>query len=346
MSEWRITRLRGKFALTFDRDGKRHRHTLATNDAREAHRIAPALYAELTKPLGRTVKDLWEAYRTDKSGKPIATTMKYTWKPIGPHFGHRDGEAITKAECESYTIERRKLGRSDGAIHTELGHLRTVLVWAQKGRLIDNAPHIHRPQKPDPKERFLTRTEAQKTLAAASLPHVKLAIHLMLGTAARISAILELTWDRIDFQRRLIHLVDPELKGKRKGRATVPINDTLLVALQEAKRGSLSDYVIEWAGDRVKSIKKSIATAASNAGLDNVSPHVFRHTAAVWMAEAGISMSEIAQYLGHTNPGITFRVYAKYSPEHLRKAASALEMGIYEVPSGPREPKKANESGT
>jgi len=342
MPEWRITRLRGQFALTFDRDGRRHRHTLNTDDAREAQRLAPAVYAELTRPSGRTIADLWEAYRLDKAGKPIATTMSYTWKALGPVFGHRDGEAVTKAECEAYTEARRKLGRSDGAIHTELGHLRTVLVWAQKNRMIAHAPEISRPQKPAPKDRHLTRHEAQRIIAAASLPHVKLAVHLMLATAARVSALLELTWDRVDFKRRLIHLIDPDETARRKGRATVPINDTLLVALQEARKGALSDYVVEWGGERVKSIKKSIATAAKLANLDDVSPHVFRHTAAVWMAEAGIPISEIAQYLGHSNPIITYRVYAKYSPNHLRKAASALEMGIYEVPFGTNEPAKKN----
>ena len=46
---------------------------------------------------------------------------------------------------------------------------------------------------------------------------------------------------------------------------------------------------------------------------------------AVWMAEAGVVMDEIAQFLAHTDPRITYRVYARYSPEYLRKAASALD---------------------
>lgn len=346
MQEWRITRLRGQFALTFDKDGRRHRYTLNTDDAREANRIAPALYAELTRPSGRTVSDLWEAYRADKSAKPIATTMRYTGKAIIPHFGHRDGEAVTKGECQSYIAARHKLGRSDGSIHTELGHLRTVLVWAQKNRLINHAPEIYRPEKPSPKDRYLTRDEAQRILAAATLPHVKLSIHLMLATAARVSAILELTWDRVDFKRRLIHLIDPTVKIRRKGRATVPINSTLMAALQEAKGGALSEYVVEWSGERVKSIRKGIATAADKAGLDDVSPHVFRHTSAVWMAEAGIPITEIAQYLGHSNPSVTYRVYSRYSPDHLRKAASALEIGIYEERLGSREPTNVNTGGT
>ncbi|MBB3977397.1 integrase [Rhizobium azooxidifex] len=333
MSEWRITRLRGKLALTFERDGKRQRHSLGTDDPRQAYLIAPALFAELTRPTGRTVQDLWTAYIQDKAGKAVLVTMEYTWKALKERFGARDGESITKEDCRAHTIARHQSGISDGTIHTELGHLRTVLVWAEKNRLIDKAPQIERPAKPDPKDRYLTREEAQRILASAKTPHLRTAIHLMLGTAARVTAILELKWDRVDFDRKLIHLRDPDDKVKRKGRAIVPINSTLLTALRDAQAGALTDYVVEWGGEPVKSLKRGIATAAREAKIKDVSAHVFRHTAAVWMAEAGVPMEEISQYLGHSSAEITRRVYARYSPDHLRKAADALNLGLYVAPS-------------
>jgi len=67
------------------------------------------------------------------------------------------------------------------------------------------------------------------------------------------------------------------------------------------------------------------ATAIA-AGLSFVSPHVFRHSAAVWMAEGGVPMEEIAQFLGHSDVEITRKVYARYSPDYLQKAAKALEL--------------------
>ncbi|ATU90703.1 tyrosine-type recombinase/integrase [Phyllobacterium zundukense] len=262
----------------------------------------------------------------DKQGRAVLVTMLHTWKALQERFGTRDGESITKEDCRAHTADRRQTGIADGTIHTELGHLRTVLVWAEKNMLIGKAPEIERPSKPDPKDRHLTREEAQRILEAAKTPHLKTAIHLMLGTAARVTAILELTWDRVDFDRRLIYLRDPSDKVKRKGRAIVPINATLLTALRDAKAGALTEYVVEWAGQPVKSLKRGIATAANNADVKDVSAHVFRHTAAVWMAEASVPMEEISQYLGHSNVEITRRVYARYSPDHLRKAASASNL--------------------
>jgi integrase len=43
------------------------------------------------------------------------------------------------------------------------------------------------------------------------------------------------------------------------------------------------------------------------------------------MAEAGIPMPEISQFLGHANTRVTEEVYARFSPNYLRDAASALE---------------------
>jgi len=61
------------------------------------------------------------------------------------------------------------------------------------------------------------------------------------------------------------------------------------------------------------------------AGIGHVHPHLLRHSAAVHMAEDGVRMEEIAQYLGHSDANVTRKVYARFSPDYLRKAAASLE---------------------
>lgn len=78
--------------------------------------------------------------------------------------------------------------------------------------------------------------------------------------------------------------------------------------------------LIEYAGRPVLNIKKKPAPAAERADL---APHNLRHSAAVSMAEGSVSMNEITQFLGHSDPGITYRVYARLSPEYPRKAAAS-----------------------
>jgi integrase len=199
------------------------------------------------------------------------------------------------------------------------------LLWAEKSNLIAKAPAVELPPTPPPRDRYLSRDEVSDLLNAANDPHIRLAILLMITTAGRIGAILELTWDRVDLERRILKLATNDI-GPRKGRAIVPINNTLLAALTEAHKGGLSNYVVEWGGRKVGSIKKGFNAAVERAGIDHCTPHDLRRTAGRLMVEDGVPIEEVAQYLGHSNPAITRSTYAQFSPTYLRTAASSLEL--------------------
>ncbi len=139
-----------------------------------------------------------------------------------------------------------------------------------------------------------------------------------------MSAILELRWDQVDFKHRTINFNRPGREQTNKRRPEVPLNSRASAALEEAARGALTDYVIEWDSKPVKSIKKAIRMAARRSS-EPCSPHVFRHTAGVWQAQADIPMQKISQYLGHTSTRVTERTYARYSPSFMKDAAAALE---------------------
>jgi integrase len=329
MSEYRIGRLNGRFVVNiYDDAGNRtHRYRLDARDKGTAEREAPGIVAALTKPVGKTVKEIWNAFIADRDGRAIIATMVHTWKAIEHRFGALDGDAITVDDCRAHTSARRKAGIKDGTISTELGHLRMVLRWAEKRRQIDRASYIERPTPPARKEVHLTRAQCRALICAATMPHIRLYIVLALATGARNEALLDLTWKRCDFDRGLIDLRNPEINRPHKGRVIVPMNRTIRAALTEARDGALSDHVIEWAGEPIKSVKKGIKASARAAGIKtvSVSPHIFRHSAAVHMAEAGISIEVIAQYLGHEDVSVTRKKYARYSPTYLREAAAALE---------------------
>lgn len=328
MREYRIGRLKGRFVVMWNEpDGRRRRYRLDAHTAKEAEREARDLIVKQTAPAaGVTVAQVWAAYREEVSGRRQASKMDQTGKNVLPDFGHLSTDHVTVEDCRKYIARRLKDGRKDATIRTELGCLRTALKWACKARLIGAAPSIEMPQTPPPRERYLTREEAAALLDAAGEPHIRLAMLLMLTTAGRIGALLELTWNRVDLDRRVIKLATSDI-GPRKGRATVPINDTLMAALTVAREGALFDYVIEWGGRRVGSIKTGFNAAVERSGIEHCTPHDLRRTAGRFMAEAGVPIEEIAEYLGHTNPNITRSTYAKFSPDYLRRAAGSLEFG-------------------
>lgn len=335
MPDYTIGRLRGGYCVSWTDagTGKRRRYQLKACTAKEAEAEAiDRIRRETAPPAGHTIATIWAAYRADRAGRRIGANMEWSGRAILPVFGALRPDQITTDDCRAYAKARAKTGRHAGTIWTELGHLRICLRWAEKMRLIQTAPHIERPQKPAPKERYLSDAEIDRLLSAEAEPHIRLAILLMLTTAARIGAVLDLTWTRVDLERGQINLRADAI-GPRKGRAIVPINGTMRAALTVARQAALSEYVVEWGGDRVKSIRTGFSRAVERAGLEDVTPHVLRHTAAVKMAEGGVSMAEISQYLGHSNAQTTAAVYARFSPQHLRKAADILDFGkVRKVP--------------
>lgn len=185
------------------------------------------------------------------------------------------------------------------------------------------APAIWMPPPARPRDYYLTRAMFRKLLEHIETPHVRLFAVLAVTTGARMSAILELRWDMINLERGVIDLNPAGRHITNKRRAVVPIAVQADIALREALPAAMSDYVIEYAGGPVKSVKKALQAAAARSGV-KCSAHVFRHTAGVWMAEADVPMQKIAQYLGHTSTRVTETTYARYSPSFMRDASAAL----------------------
>jgi integrase len=257
--------------------------------------------------------------------------MEQCWEIIRPHFGKLFPQEITKDLCNAYIEHRRKLGVSDATTRTELSYMSAALKFAVDTKQLSSRPRIWRPPQPRPRshveEFHLSRAEAKVLIdGAEDWAHLRLWIILALGTAGRPLHILQLEWDRVDFHKRSLNLDDPKRDRTQKGRARVPMNQEVYDALVEAKRhAGSSGYVVEFNGKPVQSIKKSLAHLSSRVGV-KASPYTLRHTAAVWMAEAGVPMAEIAQYMGHSDPKITYRIYARYSPTYLQRAANALQV--------------------
>jgi integrase len=330
MPEYRLTRFRGKFAVVWHDGGRRFRHSLGVDGRADADRRLAQFIAAQTaaRSVGRsslTVAEAWSGYVASLGSKPSAVTASHQWKAIAPSFADRDASTLTEDDCNRYVDARRKLGRSDSTIWSELSRLRSALRWAEKKRLIDKAPFIWKPAQSPPRDKRLTREEVTRLIAACEYPHVKLFVILAITTAARMTAILELEWSRVDLQRGLISYQDPTIAKTTKGRATVPINTMAHAALTEAQRGATTPFVIEWAGQRVRSVKKALASASERAEIGHVSAHMLRHSAASILVESGATLFEVAKLLGHSNTKMIETTYAHLAPDYLRGAASKLE---------------------
>lgn len=262
-----------------------------------------------------------EAYLIAKIEMASHFRATTAWKAAKPFWGDLPIVRVDEASATDYRARRPQC--KPITVRNELAVIRAALNWAEKRKMIDKAPFIQMPKLTSAPVGHLTKGEFRKVLDAAVAPHIALFLKVAVGTGARTNAILDLTWDRVYFDKRLIELNPRDRVQTSKYRATVPMNDQLFAALKAAKEGAMSDYVIEHGRDRVASIKKGFAAACQRAGV-KATPHMMRHSAAVWMAEAGTPMAQIARFLGHTDSAITERVYARFSPTFLAGAAEAL----------------------
>lgn len=192
-------------------------------------------------------------------------------------------------------------------------------------KVLGAVPLLPMPSPQESQVEHLTKEQFKTFLDGCDLPHVRLFSTLAVTTGARSSAILQLTWQQVDLPRCIVDFNPPDLeKSKHKARAIVPLNGPAMNALREAWKAHTCDHVIEYRGGPIASIKTGVKLAAARSGVE-VHPHMFRHSAAVWMAEARVPLDEIARFLGHSNIEITRSVYAKYNPEYLQQAARALD---------------------
>jgi len=326
--DFRVVNYRGYFYVAWREEGQTRRQALRTKCRTQADERLKCFideYEKASRPARITVEFIWNGYRESLGAKRAAVTMGFEAKSVLPHFGNISAETINEKDCLAYWGVRRSAGRKDGTIWTELGRLRTALSWAFKKGLINKAPYIPRPAPAPPKDLRLTREQATNFLAACPTPHVRLFVILAMTTGARMGALLELSWDRVDFASRTINLHDPERSRTNKGRATVPMNKTAEKALREAQEAALTKFVIEWNGEPIKSIKKGLRIAGQRSGMPWVTAHVFRHSVASWLAQDGVDLRKISELLGHTDSRTTEKIYSRFTPNFLRDAADALE---------------------
>jgi integrase len=327
MRGYRLGRYRGKWCAIWHADGRTHRASLGL-EASEANRPAAGqAFDEWVADQRRidasprgvvTIKHILDGYHNAVPGQAKRMAL---YSELGP----KTPPAVDKTVCETYAKKRARAGIRPSTIHTELGLLRSAFLWAKRAKWIAEAPEVPRPLPSPPRDRWLTPEEAVALINGAGSKHIRLFILLALYTGARRGAILDLTWDRVDLEQRRIDFTAPGRFTGRKRRSEVPIQPGLHSALLEAYSARLSNHVIEFAGQAVKSVKRGFREAVTRARLERVTPHTLRHTAATWAAQEGAPLWEIAGMLGHTTTEITQKVYAKHHPDFLRQAAGAIE---------------------
>jgi integrase len=311
-----VQRLGKRYALVIPKGGgKRHRIRLTATDRSSAEAEARSVFAGIRDEpwtVGRIVNE----YIAARERAEIASTprQKDAWKAMKGFWESVDPERIDEAMCRKYA-ETRRVGPA--TLRYELSMLAVALRHAGKPK------RVWRPEAPERQVRHLAPAQFERWFREVKAPHAQLYVLLGLYSMARPTAILELTWDRVDWERRQIDLNPRGRRQTKKRRPVVPLNDEAMEALKKAYEARQSEFVIERGAKPISNIKKAFQAASKRSGI-HVTPYTLRHTGAVWAAEAGVSMAELAQFMGHDDSATTEKHYARFSPGYLRGVADKV----------------------
>jgi integrase len=338
-----LARRGSRYYVQWWEGGSARRISCRTEIATEARRFLAEFIAgreTVAPPPAPTIGQILDGFLDDRKEKVHSNSITYDCSTLKRHFGDLPADLLGTQQVRDYLRMRRRNGAggaaaayrkkprelSDGTLIRELGTLRAALAWGVRQKWIAVAPYVERPEAPPPRDRWLTRKEAECLLNSAASPHIRLFIALALYTAARTGAILELEWEQVDIEGEIITLG----RGRgRKRRATVPIVADLKLELLQAANAATISRVIAYRGRDVASIKQGFYAAARRANLPGITPHILRHTAATWMVQRGVPFEMVAKFLGNSKEMVE-RVYGHHSPEWLRLAANALSRQVAE----------------
>ena len=181
---------------------------------------------------------------------------------------------------------------------------------------------LWKPLKVVRKERKITFEDACKIMEHA-VPHVKWAIQLVcyLGVRPGPCELFSLKWSDVDFEKKKVRVYASKTNTHR----TVNFTDDFAVLLQEHKKMSATEYLVEFEGKPISSLKKSFNKACQRAGITYpIRMYDFRHLFATMLLNAGADLAAVSKLMGHSRISTTANSYYESRSAEMKRAVSLL----------------------
>jgi integrase len=274
-----------------------------------------------------------------RSGRTARSNIRY----LADGWGERVVTDVTAASCRAYAKNRPQ-----SSARRELETLRAAIHhWHKEHGPLDTVPAVTLPGKSQPRDRWLTRTEAASLLWGAlgydhtgrrrpDLVHRHVARFILIGlyTGTRHSAILGLRWlpndvgGWVDLSRGVLHRRGRNVEESTKRQPPARLGRRIAFHLRRWQRmdtaaglGGMGSAVVHWEGQPIQKLRRSWDTACRLAGLEGVTPHTLRHSRATWMMQARVDPWQVAGFLGMSLITLQ-RTYGHHHPDWQEDAAN------------------------
>lgn len=318
---------------------------VSVQDARQRVAENKALLARDRDPAGERDKarnDLTFAEYARQYYLPHARETKKTWdddvwkveKILVPALGKQRLSGITSRDVAVLCSKEKQRTSATTANHL-LTTVKRMLNLAVRWELLDRNPASGQEKfkEPPPRERYLSREEVPRFMAALDSFDDRLsaaAIRLLMYTGCRRGEIVSLRWAQVRLDEERILLTETKNGSSR----TVHLNSKALAVLRELEvarhdsiRTAESEHVFpsreKARKEHLFDLRKTFAAVCREAGIENFRLHDLRHTFASMAVMSGASLYDVQKLLGHKDIAMTQR-YAHLSDEGLKRATAGV----------------------
>lgn len=248
--------------------------------------------------------------------------------------------AVTRQTCRGWVAWMHGQGYAPASIARKLSALRTFFRFLVREQRLERSPLL---LIPAPKTRrtlptVLTVDEVERLI---EVPHQETPLGLrddcllevMYATGLRVSELLSLRDDQVDWTQRLVHVV-----GKGKKERLVLLGDLAMDALEryvhESRPRLLNGKVCQalfvshiGRALSVRGFHLILQRRLTAAGITrHVTPHTLRHSFATHLLEGGADLRLVQELLGHASVSTT-QVYTHVSEGYLRDVYARVHTG-------------------
>lgn len=247
-------------------------------------------------------------------------TYKERHEKLLKKFGDVDIETFTQDFIQNYIItEQKQQKRKATAVKNDLrllcSALRPYKTFARFKYLTEECDLG--------KKAVYTKEDIEK-IEEYILKHNKLTlspIMIAINTGLRLSEIIGLKWEDIDFENRILYVKRNVWKcGKefmestpktKSGQRSVPINDKLFNYLLKIKVDDKNCYVITGLSQSKdgRNIQKTNERLCKKLDIKYCGFHAYRHAFATRLLETSQDFKSISEIMGHSSIAITQNIY-------------------------------------
>ena len=247
-------------------------------------------------------------------------------------------KSLALRELTSQHVDKFKSKRlkevSPVSVNVELRMLRAALNTARRWKLLEANVFegVTLAEVPECAPLFFSASDFERLLHCITEKWLKEIVVFAVLTGMRRGELLNLRWQEVDLQRKMIQIQStPTFRTKQGRKRMIPLNDTAFYLVQSKHGKDTSDYVFTLNGKQIfdgwltHAFKKAVRRAQLE--QNGLHFHSLRHTFASWLVQDGVSLYEVQRLLGHSSSKVT-EVYAHLQPSEMHGTVNRIDVAL------------------